>query len=161
MHPIEKRIYIIVGLLIIFSLGWRFTEKNEQPVNIVPTKIDSVPYIKPIAPKITNNYSTHTTYQTVIDTSKRKEAEKEPILLGVEIKKREVTIQKIDSSGKITEEKHTVEEGSTVTIDNKNFNEKKQSKTGKLLRKVGKVALRTLEVIGGVCVVVTTIKSTI
>jgi hypothetical protein len=156
MNPTVKHIYIIASIILAFVILWRFTEPKESP-NLGKIRKDSVDYIKPIAP-VTNNYATHITYQTKIDSAKRKEAEKEPIITGVKIEGNEVSIQKIDSAGKITEEKHEVEEGSKVLIDNKGFEEKKRTKTGKLLRKAGKVALKGLAVIGGIAIVYTAIK---
>ncbi len=157
MNPVIKHIYIIASIALAFLILWRWTEPKKDD-NFVKTKIDSVDHIKPIAPSVTNNYSTHTTYQTFIDTTKRKEAEKGDIITGVKIDKGEVTIQKIDSAGKVTQEVHKVEEGSKVLIDNKNFEEKKRTKAGKFLRKAGKVAVKGLAVIGIVAVVYTAVK---
>jgi hypothetical protein len=156
MNAWEKRLFLILALGLAFVIGWRMTEPKESP-NFVNIRKDSVDHIKPIAP-ITNNYPTRIIYQTVIDTSRRKEVEKQTIITGVKIDGNEVSIQKIDSAGKITQEVHKVEEGSKVLIDNKGFEEKKRTKAGKLIRKVGKVAVKGLAVVGVIAIVYTSVK---
>jgi hypothetical protein len=158
MNPTVKHIYIIATFLMVTFMLWRFTEKAEQGTNFVQTKIDSVPYIKPIAPKITNNYPQTILIQEKVDTVFREKAETDTIITGVKINGNKITIQKISPDGVKTEQTHTIETGSKVEIDSKNFNEKKQTKAGKLLRKVGKVAVKGLAVIGGVVIVYTAIK---
>jgi hypothetical protein len=162
MKPIER--WICIGIVVVFAffvvhtIGGIFEVSKNG--NYVDTKRDSVDHIKPLAP-VTNNYPTKIIYQTIIDTTKRKQAESGTIITGVKVdsKKNEIEIDKIDSTGKITKETHKIEEGSTAIIDNKNFEEKKKTKVGKILQKSKKTILRGLQVVGGVVIVYVTLKS--
>jgi hypothetical protein len=152
-----KHIYTIASILLAFVILWRFTEKTEHPGNFVQTDTVHVKEIKTIQP-IQNNYPTKLVIQKTVDTVYRERVEKEIIITGVKIDGNTVTIQKVSPTGEKTEEVHKIEEGSKVEIDNQNFEEKKRTKVGKLLRKVGKVSVKGLAVIGGVVIVYTAIK---
>jgi RNA recognition motif-containing protein len=163
MKPIER--WICIGIVVVFAffvvhtIGGIFEVSKNG--NYVDTKRDSVDRINPIQPSLTNNYPTKIIYQIIQDTTRRHQAEKETIITGVKIdsKKNEIEIDKIDSTGKITKETHKIEEGSTAIIDNKNFEEKKKTKVGKILQKSKKTILRGLQVVGGVAIVYVTMKS--
>jgi hypothetical protein len=157
MNPVAKHIYIIASIGLAFVILWRFTEKTEHPGNFVKTDTVHVKEIKTIQP-IQNNFPTKLIIQEKTDTLYRDKVEKETIITGVKIEGNTVTIQKISPSGEKTEEVHKIEEGSKVEIDNSNFEEKKRSKVGKIIRKAGKVALKGLAVIGGIAIVYTAIK---
>jgi hypothetical protein len=146
MNPTVKHIYIIASIILAFVILWRFTEPKVH-----------VKEIKTIQP-IQNNFPTKLVIQKTVDTVYRDKVEKEIIITGVKIEGNTVTIQKVSPSGEKTEEVHKIEEGSKVEINNQNFEEKKRSKAGKLLRKVGKVAFKGLAVIGGIAIVYTAIK---
>jgi hypothetical protein len=154
MNKLERWICIIAFFALAFFIANNLTNNKDASPNYVETKVDSVKSIPPIKPSVTNNYPTKIIYQTIIDTSRRKEAEKETIITGVKIDKGEVTIQKIDSVGHVTSETHKVEEGSKVLIDNKNFEEKKRTRAGKFLKKAGKVVVKGLAVVGAVAIMV-------
>ncbi len=157
MNNTFKHIYIIASIGLAFIILWRFTEPKEQLTNFVKTDTVHVKEIKTIQP-IQNNYPTKLVIQKTVDTVYRDKVEKEIIITGVKIEGNTVTIQKVSPSGEKTEEVHKIEEGSKVEIDNTHFEEKKRTKAGKLLRKVGKVAIKGLAVIGGIYIVYSTIK---
>jgi hypothetical protein len=157
MNPTVKHIYIIASIILAFVILWRFTEPKEKLTNFVKTDTVHVKEIKTIQP-IQNNFPTKLVIQKTVDTVYRDKVEKEIIITGVKIEGNTVTIQKVSPSGEKTEEVHKIEEGSKVEINNQNFEEKKRSKAGKLLRKVGKVAFKGLAVIGGIAIVYTAIK---
>lgn len=152
MSEKAKHFYVILFFVFAVFVVWRMTEKEPVSTNFVKTEVDSVKFIPPVQ-AVNNNYPTRIIYQTIIDTTRRKEAEKDTIITGVKINGNVVTIQKINPDGRVTEEVHKIEEGSKVVIDNKGFEEKKKTKVGKILKKAKKVVLRTLQVAGAVAIV--------
>ena len=159
MNPWEKRVFILASMILVYFIVVKITDSlsNNDKSNFVKTEIDSVKFIPPVQ-AVHNNYPTKIIYQTVIDTTRRSEAEKQDIITGVKIDGNKVEIQKIDSAGHVTQETHLIEEGSRVIIDNKGFEEKKRTKAGKFIRKVSKVALKGLQVVGAVALVYVVVK---
>ncbi len=90
------------------------------------------------------------------DTILRKEVEKQPIIEAVDIKKNEVDITTIDTSGLLKTEIHKIEPDSKeVKIDNIGLvEEKKRSKAHKVLVKVWKGTKTGLAIIGGSVVII-------
>lgn len=144
----------------LYSIAYKCTDNPDTSPNYIKTDTVKVEKIQQVQP-INNNYPTKVIIQTVIDTSRRNRAEKETIITGVKVdtKHNEISIQKIDTAGKVTEEVHRIEEGSTAVIDNKNFEEKKKTKVGKFLQKSKKIILRGLQIAGGAAIVYVAVKN--
>jgi hypothetical protein len=94
------------------------------------------------------------------DTTLRKKAEKSPIIIGEKITPTGIDIQKIDSTGKVTQEHHKITPGSAVTIDTAGMvHEKKKTRTGRILQKAWKGTKTGLTVVGGIAIAVIAAKN--
>ncbi len=156
----ERWLFVFLIMALAFFIAYRVTDRPDVTGYLQPPKVDSVAKIQPIAP-VTNNYPTKIIYQTVIDTSRRREAERKDIVLGITVdeKKHEVHRQTIDSSGHIKDEVHKFDEGSKLSITSDGFEEKKRTKAGKFLHKSKKVILKGLQVAGAAAIVYVAVKS--
>lgn len=150
--PWERWLFIFLLLGLAYFVAYRITDRPD--VTGYSPKVDSVEKIPPIVP-VTNNYPTKIIYQTIIDTTRRREAEKKDIVIGITVdeKKNEVHKQTIDSTGRVKDEVHKFEEGSKLLITADGFEEKKRTKAGKILYKSKKVILKGLQVVGGIAII--------
>ncbi len=131
-------------------------EKRESKEIITDTVFIDRPYVpKKIKP---NNTPVVVRIYRTTDTVLRVIREKETIIEKVEIKKNEVSITTIDSTGFIKTEVHKVDSDSKLTIDNTGLEEKKKTKAGKVLKKVWKGTKTGLMAVGAVTIAVLAVK---
>jgi hypothetical protein len=120
-----------IGIVIAVIVGlWLFSqfEKNRKTVigNPEPPKVKEVKEIHHYH-ETPNTQPLTIHNQITIDSTFRLQVEKETINTGVKITPGEIDIQKVDPSGKVSEEKYKVPEGSKATIDNKGVHIEKAS----------------------------------
>jgi hypothetical protein len=122
---ILKELYLIVknhfGLILAsFVALWIYHDyrgyKKDSIVTQVITKEKEVSKLPDIKPSGEINHPISILNQIHLDSSFWKHAQKGVIITGIKQQTGEIDIQKVDSVGKLTDEIHKIQEGSTVTI---------------------------------------------
>ncbi len=159
----ENRKDNIFMYALLFGIGFMLCVVLKQctDVPVIPQNthtIDTVWLDKPFKPvpiKPNNEPVKRKIYKQK-DTTLRKEVEKKPIIIAVDIKPGEVDITTIDTVGKIQTDIHKIElDSPEIKIDNTGqVEEKHKTKAGKIIKKVWKGTKTGLAIIGGIVVVV-------
>jgi hypothetical protein len=145
-----------------FMLSVVLRECTYVPVIPQAVRPDTIFVDKPYKVEVikTNNVPVKVYVYKDLDTNLRNQREKQPIIEKVDIKGNEVAITTIDTSGLIKTDIHKIEPDSEVKIDNTGqVEEKKKTRAGRILKKVWKGTKTGLAIIGGVAVVVITLKA--
>ena len=147
--------YILLGFLILAILYLVFAGglQNQGEKTIIHTDSVIVREIKTIQVREIH-IPAKVKIQIQRDTVYREKKEKETIVIGIETKKNEIIIQKIDTAGTISQDHHKIDEGSKVKVDSLgNVEEKKKTKAGKFISKAWK-GVKAVAVVAGAVIVV-------
>jgi hypothetical protein len=158
MNRYLKHIYILCALLLgagfLVYLFFFYSISEGKEVVHHYHKTDSI--IVQEIPKYIHNPNVqpiNITIQQKLDTTLRKQAEKESILMNVKYDKGVLDLQEVDTAGKVTDKKFQLDPDSGFISNNKGVEEKKKTKAGKFLQKTGKGIKTGLAVIGGIAII--------